>query len=146
MPNQILWDGNPSPVTLLSTELNSLGNDGRVLSGEIDNSTDLKTVIDFELSLATQGSARSTGACVDLYLLSSIDGTNYPGSEAADPTLNQLIGSFAFSAATAAERDVIKSIELPPGLHKIVVKNRTGQAFAASANTLKYRTYCLEVQ
>ena len=146
MPNQILWDGNPSPVTLLSAELNSLTNDGRILSDAIDNSTDLKTVIDFELSLNTQNSARSTGACVDLYLLSSMDGTNYPGSAAADPTLNQLIGSFAFSATTAAERDVIKSVELPPGLHKIVIKNRTVSAFAASANTLKYRTYCLEVQ
>jgi hypothetical protein len=146
MANQILWDANPSPVTLLSTTLNSLANDARVLSAEIDNTTALKTLIDFELYLATQGSARSVGACVDIYLLSSLDGTNYPGDASADPTINNMIGSFAYSAATTAERDTIKSIELAPGLHKIVVKNRTGQAFAASGNTLLYRSYCLEAQ
>ena len=146
MANLILWDANPSAETLLSTGLNSLANDGRVLSAAIDNSTALKTVIDFEMYVAEQGSARSVGASVDIYLLTSVDGTNYPGSDAADPTINTMVGSFAFSAATAAERDVLKGVELGPGLHKIVVKNRTGQAFAATGNTLKYRTYCLEVQ
>jgi len=146
MANKITWDSNPSPVTLLDSELDSIPTEGSVLSGVIDNSTGLDTVIDFELYLAEQASARSAGACVDIYLVSSIDGTNYPGPAIGEPSINTIVGSFAFSAAVDAERDVIKNITLSPGLHKVYIKNRTGQTFASASNTLKYRVYSLEVQ
>ena len=146
MANKITWDSNPSPVTLLDSELDSIPTEGSVLSGVIDNSTGLDTVIDFELYLAEQSSARSAGACVDIYLVSSIDGTNYPGPAIGEPSINTIVGSFAFSAAVGAERDVIKNVTISPGLHKIFIKNRTGQAFASTSNTLKYRIYSIEVQ
>lgn len=146
MANLLLWDSNPSAVTLLTTELNSLANAGRVLTGEIDNSSDLKTAIDIETHIDTQASARSAGAAVDIYLLPSMDGTTFPGSTSEDPSVNMLVGSFSFDATTGARSDVLTGIVLPPGKHKILLKNNTGQAFAASGNTLKYRVYAVEVQ
>lgn len=146
MASKIIWDSNPSATTLTTTALDSLANDGRILSDVIDNSVDLNSVIDFEMYIAAQGSARSSNAVIDIYLLPSVDGTNYPGSASSDPPVNRLIGSFSFSATTSAERDVLAGVQLPPGLHKVVLKNRTGQALASSANTLKFRTYSLEAQ
>lgn len=135
------WNNNPSAVTLLSTELNGLTNDSRVITAAIDNSIDLEQFADFELSIATQPSTRDPNAAIEIYIIPSIDGINYPEYATVDPSVNMKVGSFVFSENDDAEIDTILNILIPPGKFKILLKNITGQALAESGNVLKYRIY-----
>ena len=65
-------------ATALTTELDGLANaTASAASGAIDNRTTLNLFMDVELVVAAQGSARSAGAVVEVYLVSSLDETNY---------------------------------------------------------------------
>lgn len=139
--SKVNWLTYPSATSHLTTELNSLANAGRKLGAAVTTTRD--QYMDVELSLAAQGSARSAGAAVELYLLPSVDGSNYAyGADAGpDPAGTHLAGLFQFDAATTARLDNVVGIFVPAGNWKLMVINRTGQAFAASANTLKYTLY-----
>ena len=132
-------------ATALSTEFNSLANgSSTAASSAIDNSSALDMWADMELNLGTFGVAPSAGAYVEVYLIPSVDGTNYAdGAAATAPAQELLVGAFSVRAATAAQRLVLRGVPIPPGLFKLLCINRTGQAMNASGNTLKYRTYHL---
>jgi hypothetical protein len=99
-----------------------------------------------ELYIAEQGSARSAGAYVTLYLVPSVDGTNYTyGGDALTPPATCLVGDFVLDATVTARYVSLPCIAIPPTKFKLLVINETGQAFAASGNTLKYRTYNREI-
>ena len=130
--------------TALDTALNSLANNtNSSASSAIDNSTNLDLEMDVELVLAAQGSARSNGAQVYLYIVRSLDG----GSNYADvlESMNDPVAVFTLDAATTARREVKTDIRIPPGFFKLYVRNATGQAFAASGNTIKYRTRQVQI-
>jgi len=133
-----------SATTALSTELNSLANNANcAASSAIDNTTNLDLEMEVELVLAAQGAARSTGAQVFLYIVRSIDG----GSNYSDvlESINDIAATFTLDAATTARREVKSDIRIPPGFFKLYVRNATGQAFAASGNTIRYRTRQLQI-
>ncbi len=115
------------------------------LSDAIDNSTNKYPISDFELVL---GSAAFTGtdSLVSLYLIPSVDGTNYgnwTGNVTTDEQENEpyLVGLFVTSGSTAAQRLILRNVSLPNGRFKIGVRNQAGVSFAASGNTLKYRPH-----
>ncbi len=132
-------------ATALSTELNSLANGSYcTASAAIDNSTNLDLFDQLELNV-TYGVAPSTGGTVDVFLLPSLDGTNYPdGGGATAPAPENQVGSFTLRAVTTAQRLSLRDIPIPPGLFKYVLKNSAGQAMAASGNTLKHRSYSMQ--
>lgn len=132
-----------SATSALSTELNSLSNAANTAaSGAIDNSTNLDLYMDLELVLATQGSARSAGAYVGVYLTQSLDGTNY---DDVHETTARLVATFPLDAATTARRATVRNVPIPPSAtFKLFARNATGQALAASGNTIKYRTHSLQ--
>ena len=141
----IQFSSYPGLTTYLTTELNSLANGSRKLGAALD--TNQATHMAIELDLAAQGSARSAGAQVEVYLLKSLDGgTDYDyGSDSLDPPLTTLVAILPLDAATTAR--VVNAMfalpgDLPSG--KLLLKNVTGQAFAASATTLKYALYNVE--
>lgn len=119
------------------------------LTDAIDNSTNLYAFADLELVL---GSAAYTGtdSNVAVYLLPSVDGTNYPdwtGNGTSDEQENEqyLVGVFRTSGATAAQRLVIRDVPLPNGLYKYGFRNQTGITLPASGNTCKWRPHQVQV-
>jgi hypothetical protein len=126
-------------VSGLTTELNALASAAAtVASSAIDNSTLLDLFMDIELVLVAQGSARSAGANVAVYMTRSVDGTNYPDVLAATA---ELLWVFSLDAATTARRCAVGDVPMPPGLFKWFAVNNTGQALGATLNTLKYRPH-----
>lgn len=147
MANEVNWSNYPSATTYLTTELNSLANGANVLGAAIDNTANGDRWMDIELTVATQGSARSSGAYVAIYLLSSTDGTNYTyGDASTDPPASAWVGNIPLDAVVTARISSLIHLLVPAGKFKILVMNETGQAFASSGNTVKYALYNEEIQ
>ena len=126
-------------TSALTTEFNSLANgSSTAASSAIDNTSNLDLFMDLELVLNTQGSSRSTGAIVSVYAVHATDGSNYGD---VNTTTAELLAVFTFDAATTARRATVRDVPMPPGLFKLFANNGTGQALAASSNTLKYRPH-----
>ncbi len=137
------WGNLSSPVSLLTTELNSLANNAAsAASSAIANETNLDVYADIELVLATLSPA-APNYCT-LYLLEAIDGTNYP-SATAGVLRNQpvhILCTFPLdTSASTAQRVVARNVMLPPGSFKVVLDNQSGAALASSGNTVKMITY-----
>lgn len=129
-------------ASALTTELNSLGNAANsAASSTIDNTTNLDLFADFELVIAAQGSARSAGATVALYLTTSLDGTNF---DDVNETTAELVAVFPLDAATTARRRTVRDVPIPPANFKVFVRNSTGQAMASSGNTIRYRAHSVD--
>jgi len=131
-------------ATALTTDLNSLANGSTsALSGEIDNSTTKYLYADMELYLASLYPA--AGGYVALYLVPTVDGTNYPlfdtGASPGTANNNYFVGSFTTLNASGIQRIAMREIQLPPGKYKLAVYNGAGVALAASGNTLSWRPF-----
>lgn len=139
-------DGSES--TVLSTELNSDVTAQATVSAAIDNDSGLDLYIDIEVVHGTYGSSVTAGVKVaDIYLLPTLDGTNYPTNDADSTTLypeaKYLVGSVVKMSATGTGgcRSVITGVPLPARDFKIVHVNTSGVTMAASGNTVKVRPY-----
>lgn len=129
-------------ATALSTQLNSLGNSANsAASSNIDNTTNLDLFHDLTLTVATQGSARSAGATVGVYLIMALDGTNL---DAVNETTAELVATFQLDAATTSRQLTRRDVPIPPGVFAYFLRNATGQAFASSGNLLEYRGHSLQ--
>jgi hypothetical protein len=137
------WNAATAVSSVLTTELNSLGNNtASAASAAIANQTNLDLYADFVLHLASLSPA--AGAYVAVYILEALDDSTYPAPSDADLRLmtSQLlfvmqIGTTASTAFDAVARNVL----LPPHSFKIKLDNQTGVALNASGNTLKISQY-----
>lgn len=123
-------------ATLLSTELNSLANNSLAVGSAYDNSANLNIMAEVEL-VVTYGSAPTANTGCSIWFLRDIDGTNYEdgGSSLTPSRPPDLV--IPLETATTAQR-ITRRCAIPPGTFKPLLKNDgTGQAMAASANTLK---------
>jgi len=138
----VTWNSPASITTALSTELNSLANGTRAVSGAIDNETNLSRFLDLELKVAEQGAARDDTAHVDVHILYSVDGTNYSfGDASTDPSAASPVAVFALDASTSERYVTLTGIHIAPLKFKLLLVNQTGQVLAASGNTIKQRTH-----
>ena len=138
------WESLPSPTTYLTTELNALADGGNKLGAAIDFNQ--KTGCAVEVALAEQGAARDTGAFVAVYLIKSIDGgTTYEyGDDSVDPPDSSQRLTAPFDAAVTA-RVWSGAFYVPFDMHgKLLIMNVTGQAFAATGNTVRYSIFSQE--
>lgn len=148
MANKILWDDKyTSRGTVLTTELNALGNGNRTNAGtEINNGTNLDQYGKLEL-LVDFVSAPTAGAFVNIYTVTAPDDTNYEdGSSSVDPGSHRLVATIQVRADTAAQRLTSRPFPLEPSKTKFILENKTGQAFPASGSTLTLYTANDEVQ
>ena len=129
--------------TVLTTGLNALANGAGVVSAALPN-TALDTYADLEL-VCTHGVAPVADTTWDVYAVRQVDGTNYEDASASRPPANGFLGSFVLDAVTSVQRKVLPGVMLPPGAHKLLIVNKSGQAAAATANTLKMDTYNMGV-
>lgn len=131
-----------SIASVHTTSLNSLANNANsAASSALDNTTALDLYDDLTLTIATQGSARSAGAIVIVYLITALDGTNY---DAVNETTAEVAAVFTLDAATTARQLTRRDVPIPPGLFEYFVRNQTGQAFASSGNILERRPHSIE--
>ncbi len=119
------------------------------LSDEIDNSSNKYLLVDFELALGSF-TPDGTDAGAELFVIPSVDGTNYPdwtGNTTTDkPENNQwYVGWFTIkdSDAAATPRAACRGVTVPPGKYKVGLRNRANATWASSGSTLKYRPHGL---
>lgn len=114
-------------------------------SDAVDNSTNKYMFADVEIVL---GSAAFTGtdSGIEVYLIPSVDGTNYPtwtGNGTSDEQENNgfFVGFVSTTGTTAAQRMVLRDVELPNGLYKWAFRNRGNVTLAASGNSASWRPH-----
>jgi hypothetical protein len=115
------------------------------LSNEVDNSTNKYPRCDLEIVL---GSAAFTGtdSGIEVYIVPSVDGTNYPtwtGNGTTDEQENNgfFVGFASTTGTTAAQRMVIRDINLPNGKYKWAFRNRGNVTLASSGNSASFRPH-----
>lgn len=130
----------------LDSELNTLADDTwSSLSPEIDNSLFGYLFMDIEFDLASFLPS-GADATVELYLVPSIDDTQFPtytetGSSDEQENNQYFVGSVTLPPDTEVHIHSIRGIEMPPGKFKLGVRNRANLAFASSGNTVKWRPW-----
>ncbi len=141
------YTARSTAVTVLTTELNGLTNGSvSTLSATQDNTTaGLRfPLAQVEINLAAQATNRAIGAYVAVYFIPELDGTNF-GTTTGECLDNYFVGSAAVnSAALTAATMILDRVRVPVGNYKVALKNVTGQAFAATGNTVELRTYSNE--
>ena len=129
-------------TTYLSTELNSLADGGNKLGAAIDNSSNKYLFHDIEIYLASAAFGTANDPHIKVFLLPSVDGTNYAdGSDSNDPATSNAIYVATLRGATAAQYQTIRDVTLPNGNFKYLFISEAGVTLAASGNTMKYRPH-----
>lgn len=142
MATKHTWTVYGTLTDLIATAgLNALANDGTALGVEIDNTSDKEFRIGVELLLASVDLSGETNPAVNLYLIESLDGSNYADTNVL---AYKLVATIGVAETSAAHREVFNPIIVPPGKWKVNIENKTGAAFAATGNTLQYRVYSTE--
>ena len=140
-----LWQGyEEAETTILSTELNTLGDGANKLSASFNNSADLFVFEDVEI-LVKSVTTPAADAHVKLYILLSVDGTNFAdGTDSVDPADSNEVYTVLVAATAADQYHTFRGVILPPGFYKYLVMNEIGVSMAATLNTLKRRPYSLK--
>lgn len=137
----ITWAAGQSLDSLVDDEWTDL-------SDEIDNTTDKYTLVDIRVAL---GSAAFTGvdAVIEVYLVPTIDGANYPdwvGNVSTDQQQNNqfFVKTLTTTGTTAAQELAGGNIQVPPGRYKWGFRNRGNVTLAATGNTPQWRPHSFE--
>lgn len=127
----------------LTTELNSLATGSASAAGPAQGADagDAELLLDFELLMG--GSITpGTNPAAHLYLIQSVDGTNYEdattgASESLPP--DAFVRSFIPTSGAGTKRMAIRNVPAPVGLWKAIIQNELGVSLPASGNTLRWR-------
>jgi hypothetical protein len=141
MPNLTQLRGTAQ--TLLSTEMNSLGNNANAVhatSVTLTSAGYIDAEVEFVFSFPT---APTANTALWVWLLRETDGTNFEdGSGSVTPTrLPDLI--YTVRAVNTTQRIVQTAFDIPPGNIRVLVRNQgTGQAMGTSnVLTIRPKTY-----
>lgn len=121
-------------ATVLSTGLNSLANATMSAAGTaFDNHTALDFLADIQVTIAAQGAARSAGATVEIYVVYSFDNVTFGDLVRG---VSPLVAVVPLDAVVTSRIRTFVDVPLSPGYMKFALFNNTGQALAASGNTV----------
>lgn len=117
------------------------------LSDEIDNSTNLYMLDDFELVL---GSYTPTKGGIQLFLIPLLDAATYPdwnGNVTSEEERNEqyFVDTFIVDVVAGTNRLAIRDVALPNGKFKFACRNVSGAALPATGSTLKWRPHQFQV-
>ena len=139
--SQVKWDTAPtSRGNILTTELNSLANDAYSAVGPaFDNTSNLDQFAWVEVNLASLNP--TTGAFITLFLVQSLDGTNYEDEPSSTlPGYHAIRAVIPIKTGSATKRAISDMFRIPPGHFKPVLRNDCNVAFGASGNTVELFT------
>lgn len=144
----VTWTAYGTADDVGGTAFNSLADGSGAISSEIDNSSDLKMFGDLEVTQGGAVTSSGLDARIDVYLIPTYDGTNYPvpGSSGTTFTGSQYVGTISSVetvgtvAVTSFTNGTLRSILLPPTKFKIGMVNELGASFNSSV-TVKLRRY-----
>jgi hypothetical protein len=145
MANRGIWSLGAGLTTVLSgATLNALGSATMsAASSTYANQTNLDLYCDIEVFLDTL--SPGAGAYVAIYILESVDGTNFPAQSAADLRLTstQLLCVIPVgTTASTTQRVTARNIIIPPAAVQFKLDNQTGVALASTNNsTVKILPY-----
>lgn len=149
MVSAVKWEAAPSETTVLTTQLDTLANNTiTAASSAYDNRTNLNTYFWIQLNVTFGSSPTDTAPTVDIYIVKSMDGTNYdtsPPTGGADFGETFLVG-IPTQKTTSAQQKTVGPFLMPPAGVKFLADNQTGVAFPASGSTIKIFTANLEGQ
>ena len=138
------WTAYDTIQTYLSTELNSLADNGNKLGAAINfaaSGSDRKLYLDIEVYLASVDLSSETNPAIYLWLLNRTDGTNFEdGGDSTNPA-RQPNAILPVIESSATHRLFATKILTNPDQAKILVKNETGATLASTGNTVKYYLY-----
>lgn len=146
MPTNFLWGARQTAVDLLvSTELNSLANgSGSAASSAIDLTASGWLWCDLQLYIASSSLAFTAASYVDVYFVTSPDGTNYPkytsGGTWKLASANYFAARIWIHPATLSSEaiyETVRRVAVPSAKFKVVLVNGTGVTLPSSGNTLK---------
>lgn len=138
------WTAYGTLQSYLTTELNSMGNGSNKLGAAIDFSTNRHFYMDVEVYLASVDLSAQDDPAIYIWLIPRSDGTNFTdGGDSVTPARppDKII---QLREVNVAQREMARGLILTPDQGKLLIGNRTGAAFAASGNTVKYRIYSEE--
>ncbi len=132
-------------ASIVTTELNSLADDAAAviataLSNDASDERDL--LADFVITLAEQGGARAADAQVSLLIVPEVNSTY--GSTATLRNARNYIARYAdgtpvtllLDAAVTARVHAVSGVQIPNANYKPGLLNESGQALAASGNSI----------
>ena len=143
----VTWTAYGTADDVGGTAFNSLADGSGAIASEIDNSSDLKMWGDLEVTQGGAVTSSGLDARIDVYLVPTYDGTNYPVPGGASTfTGSQYVGTISSVetvgtvAVTSFTNGTLRGILLPPTKFKIGLVNELGASFNSSV-TVKLRRY-----
>lgn len=128
-----------SITSLITTGMNALANNASAISSAYTMSPAGYLMAELEL-VVTYGTNPTASTGCSIWFLRAIDGTNYEDGGAGTPGVLPARAPdvvIPVAVSTSAQR-ITKRCLVPPGTFTVLLKNDgTGQAMAASGNTLK---------
>ena len=138
---EVNWTSYGSVTTAISTNLNSLADDGLAISSAIDNSANKDLFIDIEVYLASVDLSAQTNPAIYVWLIARTDGTNFEDGGSSVTPARAPDKIVPLREVNGAQRVFARMGMLTPDQVKILVQNKAGAALADSGNTIKYMVY-----
>jgi len=138
---EVTWTSYGTWTTALSSELDSLANDGLAISSAIDNSSDKKLFVDIEVYLASVDLSSQPNPAIYVWLVARTDGTNFEDGGSSVEPARMPDAIIPLREVNGAQRVFARMLMATPDQFKILVQNETGTVLASSSNTVKYNLY-----
>jgi hypothetical protein len=129
------WAAATARTTGISAQ--NIADEAGYVGSEIDNATNLDDTMDLEV-IINCATAPATSTAMHIYLLYTLDGTNYEdGSSSVEPTTVPI--PVSARNVTGAQRVFVSGLNISPHKFKILAWNSLGQTSTTTVTAKTYR-------